>query len=237
MSDCRPSGAAIGAQWLINHAKDNGTNFARIMQRSRYQITRKMTTVTKAATQTVSTSQLLTLVRIDESSMHTCRAYSCTTLAHPHCITKRAGTPVQPSRLRPIMPAHSVTGHPCYGFTQVQKPAVLPASGPIKSMTDQDKIQQSSGDRNGTKKLDLTFRPDPVRMKLVRAQQHKHAGQPDTAAEEACLNFYKTKRSTRTMSETQVRKPIYQSSVKKWKNFEQELQPFRNSWKAGSSHS
>ena len=51
--------------------------------------------------------------------------------------------------------------------------------------------------------------------------------------EENCLSFYATKRSTRTASMLQVREPIYQTSVKKWKNFEQELQPFRKARKGG----
>ncbi len=51
--------------------------------------------------------------------------------------------------------------------------------------------------------------------------------------EEPCLSFYQTKRSTRTASSIQVREPIYQTSVKKWKNFERELQPFRKARKGG----
>jgi len=42
---------------------------------------------------------------------------------------------------------------------------------------------------------------------------------------DACLSFYKTERSVKTNSYAQVRKPIYSSSVKLWKNYEQHLTP------------
>ena len=38
-----------------------------------------------------------------------------------------------------------------------------------------------------------------------------------------CLNFHKNKRSVSTASLAQVRKPIYKSSVEKWKNYSDEL--------------
>lgn len=41
----------------------------------------------------------------------------------------------------------------------------------------------------------------------------------------ACLDFYKTKRNIRTASVTQVRKPIYTSSIGRWKNYEEFLTP------------
>lgn len=43
--------------------------------------------------------------------------------------------------------------------------------------------------------------------------------------DEACLNFYQNKRTVRTASITQVRKPIYQSTVDKWKRYEDQLGP------------
>lgn len=42
---------------------------------------------------------------------------------------------------------------------------------------------------------------------------------------EACLNFYETERSVRTLSATQVRRPIYQSSIGRWRQHEARLQP------------
>ncbi len=39
----------------------------------------------------------------------------------------------------------------------------------------------------------------------------------------ACLEFHRTKRVVRTASLTQVRQPIYTSSVARWKNYEKEL--------------
>ncbi len=41
----------------------------------------------------------------------------------------------------------------------------------------------------------------------------------------ACLDFYNTKRSIRTASVTQVRRPIYASSVERWRHYEIFLEP------------
>ncbi len=53
----------------------------------------------------------------------------------------------------------------------------------------------------------------------------------------ACLNFYENKRAIRTASVTQVRKPIYSSSVSRWKHFEKHLAPLLETihpaWVAG----
>ena len=43
--------------------------------------------------------------------------------------------------------------------------------------------------------------------------------------DDACLAFHKTKRSVRTASVTQVREPVYTSSVHKWKAYEADLGP------------
>jgi tetratricopeptide (TPR) repeat protein len=43
--------------------------------------------------------------------------------------------------------------------------------------------------------------------------------------DDACLSFYKTERSVRTASATQVRRPIYQSSIGRWRPHEARLQP------------
>jgi hypothetical protein len=43
--------------------------------------------------------------------------------------------------------------------------------------------------------------------------------------EEGCLNFHETKRIVKTASITQVRRPIYKSSVEKWRHFEKHLGP------------
>jgi len=51
-----------------------------------------------------------------------------------------------------------------------------------------------------------------------------HCGLP---FEEACLSFYDTDRAVKTISATQVRRPIYKSSIDGWKRFERELQPLK----------
>jgi tetratricopeptide (TPR) repeat protein len=45
----------------------------------------------------------------------------------------------------------------------------------------------------------------------------------------SCLDFYNTKRSIRTASVTQVRQPIYTSSVERWRHYEAYLQPLLES--------
>jgi hypothetical protein len=47
----------------------------------------------------------------------------------------------------------------------------------------------------------------------------------DLEWEEGCLNFHKTKRRVKTASITQVRQPIYRSSVEKWRRYESHLAP------------
>lgn len=47
--------------------------------------------------------------------------------------------------------------------------------------------------------------------------------------EEACVNYHKTERSIRTPSAEQVRQPIYKSGVDQWRNFEQWLEPLKES--------
>ena len=44
--------------------------------------------------------------------------------------------------------------------------------------------------------------------------------------EPKCLKFHETKRLVRTASLSQVREPIYKTSVAKWKNYEKEMRPF-----------
>src|SRR5262249_49373126 len=46
--------------------------------------------------------------------------------------------------------------------------------------------------------------------------------------EPACLNFHQTRRPIRTASAAQVRRPLYKSSVGRWKNYESALRPLFN---------
>jgi tetratricopeptide (TPR) repeat protein len=43
--------------------------------------------------------------------------------------------------------------------------------------------------------------------------------------DERCLNFHENKRIVRTASAAQVRRPVYKSSVARWRHFERHLQP------------
>jgi len=42
---------------------------------------------------------------------------------------------------------------------------------------------------------------------------------------DACLESHKTERSIKTASITQVRQPVYQSSVERWRHYEKHLRP------------
>ena len=42
--------------------------------------------------------------------------------------------------------------------------------------------------------------------------------------DESCLNFHKNKKSVSTASLAQVRQPLYNSSVEKWKNYSKNLE-------------
>jgi hypothetical protein len=45
----------------------------------------------------------------------------------------------------------------------------------------------------------------------------------DLPWEDTCLNFHKTERAVLTSSSGQVRKPLYNSSVARWKRYEKHL--------------
>jgi len=47
--------------------------------------------------------------------------------------------------------------------------------------------------------------------------------------EEQCLRFHETRRQVKTPSASQVRQPIYQSSVGRWRRYERELEPLLES--------
>ena len=47
--------------------------------------------------------------------------------------------------------------------------------------------------------------------------------------EEACLNFYNTKRTVRTPSSEQVRQPIYKKGIGQWEHFDEWLGPLKHS--------
>ena len=54
----------------------------------------------------------------------------------------------------------------------------------------------------------------------------------DLPFEAACLDFYKTRRNIKTPSSEQVRQPIYRSGLEYWRNYEQWLDPLKQSLEA-----
>jgi len=47
----------------------------------------------------------------------------------------------------------------------------------------------------------------------------------DLPWDDRCLKYYENKRSARTASEDQIRRPIYTSSIGRWKSYESHLGP------------
>jgi len=45
--------------------------------------------------------------------------------------------------------------------------------------------------------------------------------------DDACLDFHKTRRKVKTASNAQIRRPIYNDSVKLWKRYEKQLEPLK----------
>ena len=47
----------------------------------------------------------------------------------------------------------------------------------------------------------------------------------DLEWDEKCLDFHNNERDVRTISNMQVRKPMYKNSMNRWKHYEKHLQP------------
>jgi len=73
--------------------------------------------------------------------------------------------------------------------------------------------------------LDVQYE-DIVADKELQARRIIHFC--DMEWDEACLDFHKLKRSVSTASMTQVRQPIYKSSVARWRAYEKHLGPLLN---------
>ena len=56
----------------------------------------------------------------------------------------------------------------------------------------------------------------------------------DLPFEKACLNFHETERTIRTPSAGQVRQPIYNNSIQRWKHYEKHLGPLLDLFEAGA---
>ncbi len=59
----------------------------------------------------------------------------------------------------------------------------------------------------------------------LEAQVRRILDYCDLPWNDACLKFYETDRAVKTASSEQVRKPIYASSMHRWRNYEERLQP------------
>ncbi|MFQ5636311.1 MAG: sulfotransferase, partial [Gammaproteobacteria bacterium] len=56
-------------------------------------------------------------------------------------------------------------------------------------------------------------------------QVHRLLRHCDLEFEESCMHFHRNRRPVSTLSQLQVRQPIYRSSVGRWKNYEKHLGP------------
>ena len=72
--------------------------------------------------------------------------------------------------------------------------------------------------------LDVRYEDTVADLETQARRILEHVGLP---WDPACLNFHETKRSVKTASITQVRQPIYKTSVARWKHFETHLGPLR----------
>jgi len=73
--------------------------------------------------------------------------------------------------------------------------------------------------------LDVHYEENVANPEQEARRMVTHLGLP---WDPSCLNFHENKRTVRTASVTQVRKPIYASSVARWKHFEKHLGPLIN---------
>ena len=48
----------------------------------------------------------------------------------------------------------------------------------------------------------------------------------DLAWDQNCFHFFKTERHVHTASDIQVKKPIYTSSIARWRRYDKHLEPF-----------
>jgi tetratricopeptide (TPR) repeat protein len=55
--------------------------------------------------------------------------------------------------------------------------------------------------------------------------------------DENCLSFHENRRPVKTPSASQVREPIYQGSIDRWKNYEKHLEPLRTALESTPAHS
>lgn len=52
----------------------------------------------------------------------------------------------------------------------------------------------------------------------------------DLPWDDCCLSFHEQRQLVRTASSEQVRRPIYTSSLNRWRNYEQFLSPLKSPW-------
>ena len=79
--------------------------------------------------------------------------------------------------------------------------------------------------------LDVQYEELLADQEIVSRQLVEHLG---LEWEETCLEFHRNNRPVRTASNVQVRKPIYTSSIDRWKRYEKHLVPLISILRGGT---
>ncbi len=87
---------------------------------------------------------------------------------------------------------------------------------------------------------------DVLDLPILEVSYEAHVDEPERVCREildflglewdpACLKFHEAKRYVKTASRDQVRRPIYRSSVERWRHYEAHLQPLKDALAADAS--
>ena len=91
-------------------------------------------------------------------------------------------------------------------------------------ISDYDRIMKHWHEVLPIKILDVQYEEMTADHESMSKKIVEHAG---LEWDEACLEFHKQDRPVKTASSWQVRQPIYQSSVARWKNYDKNIKPLK----------
>ncbi|MBT3990030.1 MAG: tetratricopeptide repeat protein [Rhodospirillaceae bacterium] len=106
--------------------------------------------------------------------------------------------------------------------------AIMPFSRKLDDLgayiSDYDRIMKHWHEVLPIKILDVQYEEMTADHESMSKKIVEHAG---LEWDEACLEFHKQDRPVKTASSWQVRQPIYQSSVARWKNYDKNIKPLK----------
>lgn len=94
-----------------------------------------------------------------------------------------------------------------------------------KYYLDYERLMTHWKDLFGSQILDVQYEDLVMNQENISKQLIEFL---DLEWEDDCIKFYENKRTVKTASNLQVRKPIYSSSINRWKKYEKQLEPLRN---------